>query len=86
MAPGTGANEYAIACKKCQDNKVAGYFPVQAGIHLVSKENRCSEQEHFLDQRIIELMTKKQKPFEMKNLLDVEKSQLGAQPFGTSEI
>ena len=76
----------SIACKKCQDNNVAGYFTVQAGIHLVSKENRCSEQEHFLDQRIIELMTKKQKPFEMKNLLDVEKSQLGAQPFGTSEI
>ena len=73
-------------CQECQENDIVGYFSVQEGVKLVSEAKKCSELKHPLDRRIIELMKKKQKPFEMKNLLDVEKSKLGLEAFRNSQI
>ena len=47
---------------------------------------KCSQLKHFPGTQIIELMKRKQKPFEMANLIAVEKSSLNLQAFEDSDI
>ena len=46
----------------------------------------CSKKKHYPDQELIDLLKRKQKPFQMKNLLDIEKSSLKLQAFDESDI
>ena len=76
----------SISCKKCLEEGTPGYFDIQEGVKFYSETKKCSEAEHFLPQKLTGNMRKKQKPFEMKNLLAVEKSSLNLQPFRNSQI
>merc|ERR1719150_928209 len=47
---------------------------------------KCSETDHSLPEKLKANLRKKQKPFEMRNLLAVEKSELKLEPFESSKI
>ena len=83
--PHLGDVHRSLACKKCLEEGKTGCFRANKGVDLVS-DAMCSNLEHFPEKQIIELMKKKQKPFEMHNLLDVEKSALNLQAFDKSDI
>ena len=76
----------SLACKMCQERGSTGCFRLKQGIELESDTKKCSKLKHFPGTRIIELMKKKQKPFEMDNLIAVEKSSLNLQAFEDSDI
>ena len=84
--PHLGDVNRSLACQKCQEKGEIGCFRVTEGVHLVSDAKMCSNLEHFPDRQVIELIKRKQKPFQMKNLLDVEKSALHLQAFEESDI
>ena len=57
--------------------------------HVLQLDNRkCTpNSEHSLDEKLVDLVKKKQKPFEMKNLLkEMRKPDLGLERFGESKI
>ena len=84
--PYLGDVQRSLACKMCQEKGRTGCFRVRQGIHLESDTKKCSNLKHFPCTQIIELMKKKQNPFKMDNLLDVEKSLLNLQAFEESDI
>ena len=87
FAPFLGEVQRRLTCRDCQEEGIPGYFTVQAGIVLQKAETmKCSQQEHSLGRGLKELLKRKERPFEMKNLLDVEKYALGLQTFEESEI
>ena len=76
----------SLACKECLQDGTPGYFRLQEGVKLDSEIEKCSETEHSLPQKLTCNMRKKQKPFEMKNLLAVKKTSLNLEPFEDSKI
>ena len=83
--PYLGDVQRSLACKMCQEKGREGCFRVRQGIQLESDTKKCSKLKHFPGAQIIELMEKKQKPFEMDNLIDVDKSSLNLQAFEESD-
>ena len=49
-------------------------------------DSMCNEAEHKLPQKLTDSMRKNQKPFEMRNLLAVDRSSLNLEPFEESHI
>ena len=86
FSPHLGDVQRSLACKDCEGTNRSGYFKVQAGIKLESDISKCSESRHHLPEKIKDLMQRKLKPFEMRNLLEFGKSSLDLQPFEDSEI
>ena len=86
FVPYLGDVQRSLACTKCQEKGDCGCFRVKEGIRLASDTAMCSKKKHHPDQELVRLMKKNQKPFEMKNLLDVERSSLKLQAFAESDI
>ena len=85
--PLLGDVQRRLTCAECQREGKLGYFIVQAEVVLQSADTMiCSQKQHSLSKGIRALLKKKENPFEMKHLLDVEKSALGLQPFESSQI
>ena len=76
----------SMSCKKCLDLGRPGYFPVDEGFKLKTNNQICSEKEHPFDNKLTALLRKKQEPFKMKNLVNVDKSTLDLMPFEDSAI
>ena len=76
----------SLACRECLEDGVPGYFRIHEGVKLDSEIQKCSEAQHSLHEKLADSMQKNQKPFEMKNLLAVDKSSLNLEPFGDSRI
>ena len=89
FAPCLEEVQRGLVCKECFVEEKTGYFNLQEGVRLESVISLCSEEEHSLPERMRDLMIKKQKPFEMKNLLAAVaegKSTLNLKPFEESQI
>ena len=86
FTPFLGDVQRSLVCVKCQEEGKPGYFSVEAGVKLKYDTKKCSEKEHSLREEIKACMTKREEPFKLRNLLKVEKSKLGLQPFGVSEL
>ena len=83
--PFLGEATRSLACKKCQENGESGCFRITQGAKLVI-DAKCSNLRHFPDKKLIKLMKKKQKPFELKNLLKDDKALAKRQAFEQSDI
>ena len=76
----------SLACKECLAEGTPGHFSIKEGVKLDSEIQKCSETDHSLPEKLADAMRQNQKPFEMKNLLAVEKSSLNLEPFEDSRI
>ena len=77
----------SLACKKCQQEGETGCFRLKEGVQLDCDVGECNKLVgHFPEKELLDLMKKQQKPFEMNNLLDVDKSALNLEAFEDSDI
>ena len=89
FAPCLEEVQRGLVCKECFVEEKTGYFNLQKEVLLENEISLCSEEEHSLPEKVRDLMKKKQKPFEMKNLLAAVaegKSTLNLKPFEESQI
>ena len=76
VTPLLGDVQRSLVCVQCQEEGKPGYFSIK----------KCSEKEHTLGEEIKACMKEKEESFKMRNILDMDNSKLGLQPFQSSEI
>ena len=79
----------SLSCKECEKGQFDGSFFLDKGIELTSTERPCTRnRRHDPPERIVQLLEKSggKKPFNLDTLMAQEKSMLGLEPFGNSQI
>ena len=87
FSPHLGDVQRSISCKECQKSGDIGYFGVKEGLALISETQPCQPNlMHSPNNSFVQLIKENRKPFELETLMQEEKSSLGLQKFGVSQM
>ena len=89
FSPFVGDTQRSLSCKECQKNKKDGVFFMEEGLSLASSTRPCTwDLQHKPSQRIADLIETSQGDnlFDFNALMTREKSQLGLEPFKSSQM
>ena len=89
FSPNLGDVQRSLSCKECLKEGGKGFFGVKEGLTLMSETQPCRPNLlHDPNKSIIMMIKEAQqrKPFELETLLQREKSSLGLEKFGMSQI
>ena len=89
FSPSLGDVQRSLSCKECLKQGGKGFFGVKEGLTLMSGTQPCRPNLlHDPNDSIMAMIEEVQqrKPFELDTLLQREKSSLGLEKFGTSQI